>query len=233
MREESFPQTRMAVTQVNALLRSVYNWMMVGLGLSGLTAYMTVHSDAMLNMIFGNGYMIWVLFIGEIGLVIALSGAVKRMSASTAAMLFMLFSVLNGLTLSSILLIYTARSVATTFFIAGATFGATSFYGYVTKKDLTSWGNFLFMGLLGLIIAFVVNIFWQNTLFDLLLSAVGVLIFVGLTAYDTQKIRQMGEEMTTTDSDSFGRLAILGALSLYLDFVNLFLMLLRFFGRRN
>ncbi len=233
MREESFPQSRVGVTQVNALLRSVYNWMMVGLGLSGLTAYLTVNSDAMLNLIFGNGYMIWVLFIGEIGLVIALSGAVSRMSASTAAMLFMLFSVLNGLTLSSILLVYTTRSIATTFFIAGATFGATSLYGYVTKKDLTSWGNFLFMGLLGLIISFVVNIFWQNTLFDLLLSAVGVLIFVGLTAYDTQKIRRMGEEMTGADSDSFGRLAILGALSLYLDFVNLFLMLLRFFGRRN
>lgn len=233
MQNEYASQTSYALARQNALLRSVYNWMMLGLAVSGITAYLTVNSDTMLNFIFGNSYMIWVLFIGEIGLVIALSGAVNKMSAYTASMLFIAFSILNGLTLSSILLIYTTESIATTFFIAGATFGVTSLYGYITKRDLTSWGNFLFMGLIGIIISFVINIFWQNSMFDFLISAIGVFIFVGLTAYDTQKIRRMGEEMGDEDSERVGKIAILGALALYLDFINLFLLLLRFFGRER
>jgi len=233
MRDEVYSPTSMSAAGQNALLRSVYNWMMLGLFTSAGAAYITIHSETMMQLLFGNSYMLWVLLIAELGLVFAISGAVKSMTAATASILFMLFSALNGLTLSSILLIYTAQSITSTFLITGLTFGATSFYGYVTKKDLTSWGHFLFMGLIGIIIAAVVNIFWQNSMFDLMISFIGIIIFVGLTAYDTQKIRRLGEEIGAQDGEAFGKIAIIGALSLYLDFVNLFLMLLRFFGREK
>lgn len=233
MREAILPQSTLTLTQRNTLVRSVYNWMMLGLFVSGITAFFTIHSESMLQLIYGNPITIWILLIGELGLVFAITGAVGSMSAATASLLFVIFSVLNGLTLSSILLIYTAESISTTFLVTGLTFGATSFYGYVTKKDLTSWGNFLVMGLIGIIIASVANIFWQNSMFDLMISYIGIVIFVGLTAYDTQKIRRLAETIRTSDSEQFGKAAIIGALSLYLDFVNLFLMLLRLFGRRR
>lgn len=232
MRPETY-SSPVSLVRENALLRSVYNWMMVGLFTSGLAAYFTISNDFMMNLIYGNSFVVWILMLGELGLVFAISGAVRNMTSSTASLLFLLFSFLNGLTLSSIFLVYTARSITSVFLVAGVTFGVTSFYGYVTKRDLTSIGHFLFMGLIGIVIASVVNIFWQNSMFDLLLSYVGVLIFVGLTAYDTQRIKQMGAAMGGSENEQFGRLAVVGALSLYLDFVNLFLMLLRIFGRER
>ncbi|NOY76831.1 MAG: Bax inhibitor-1/YccA family protein [Calditrichaeota bacterium] len=232
MREIPYVQPQpLSAVQENALLRSVYNWMLLGLFISGAVAYVTAHSAGLQQLIFGNSIMIWVLLLGELGLVFAISGGISRMSASTASGLFLLFSFINGLTLSSIFLIYTSSSLATTFFITGLTFGATSFYGYVTKTNLSSIGNYLFMGLIGIIIASVVNIFMRNSMLDLVISYVGILIFVGLTAYDTQKIRRLGETVRQSDTEQFGKIAILGALSLYLDFVNLFLMFLRIFGR--
>ncbi len=220
-------------TVENVLLRTVYNWMALGLFISAITAYVTTQSEWMLNIIFGNSYMFYILIFAELGLVIAISGAINKLSASTASGLFLLYSFLNGLTLSAILLVYTASSVFQVFLITALMFGAMSAYGYFTKSDLSSWGRYLFMGLIGIIIASVVNIFLANSTMDWLISFVGVIIFIGLTAYDTQKIKRMGEELIGADGERIGKVAILGALALYLDFINLFLMLLRFFGQRR
>ncbi len=231
MQENVFSPARMSVAHENSLIRTVYNWMMFGLFVSGFTAYLAAHNVTLQRMIFGNSITIWILFIAELGLVFAISGGVRSMTASTASAMFFVFSLLNGLTISSIFLIYTAQSIAATFFVAGLTFGVTSFYGYVTKTDLTSWGKYLIMGLIGIIIASVVNIFLHSPTVSWLVSYLGVFLFIGLTAYDTQKIREMGARMGNADSEQFGKIAIVGALSLYLDFINLFLMLLRIFGR--
>ncbi|HFU77060.1 MAG TPA: Bax inhibitor-1/YccA family protein [Epsilonproteobacteria bacterium] len=225
--------TNLTKVESNQLLRSVYNWMMVGLLVSGLTAFMVAHSEALTHIIFGNAYMIWVLFIIELGLVIAISSGIQKMDVSTARVLFILFSFVDGLTLAVIFLAYTDTSIATTFFIAAMTFGVMSIYGYFTETDLTSWGNILFVGLIGIVIAIVVNFFLHNPVVDWWISVIGVIIFVGLTAYDTQKIKQMGEAMANDIEESLSRIAIVGALSLYLDFINLFIMLLEFFGNRK
>ncbi len=231
MHEEAYYQRSLSKAQENTLLRSVYNWMMLGLCISGFTAYFAANSLGVRQIIFGDSYTIWILFIMELGLVFAISGGINRMTASTASGLFLLFSFINGLTLSSIFLIYTASSIASTFFVTGLTFGTMSAYGYFTKTDLTSWGKYLFMGLIGIIIASVVNMFLHNPAVDWLVSYIGVVIFVGLTAYDTQKIRLLGEKMGAADSEQYGKSAVVGALALYLDFINLFLMFLRIFGR--
>ncbi len=230
MNQDPFYQESLSITRENALLRSVYNWMMLGLLVSALTAYFTVHSPMVMNLVYGNSIVLILLIVAELGMVFAISGGVKKMQASTASTLFLLFSFINGLTLSAILLVYAPTAIAKTFLITALTFGITSFYGYTTKKDLTSWGSFLFMGLIGIIIASVVNIFIRSSAMDLIISYIGVLIFVGLTAYDTQKIRRLGMEITPSAGEAYGRLSIIGALMLYLDFVNLFLMLLRIFG---
>jgi len=229
--KDEFYQPALSAVQENSLLRSVYNFMMLGLGISGFTAYLTSHSVFMQKLIFGNSLMLILLLFGELAMVYAISGGVRSMSASTSSTLFLLFSFVNGLTLSAIFLIYTAESITTTFFVTALTFGATSFYGYVTKTNLSSIGNYLFMALIGLIIASVVNIFLHSSGLGWLITYGGILIFVGLTAYDTQKIKMMARSIGQADSESFGRIAIIGALSLYLDFINLFLLLLRIFGR--
>jgi FtsH-binding integral membrane protein len=167
---------------------------------------------------------------GRFGLVLGLSGAVHRMSAGMATGLFLLYSALNGATLSVILLVYTAASIFKAFIVCTGMFAAMSVYGATTKKDLTSWGSFLFMGLIGIIIASIVNIFMASSALDFVISGVGVLIFTGLTAYDTQKLKVMGESAPMDDALAIRRGTILGALTLYLDFINLFLFLLRFFG---
>lgn len=229
-----YEQSAFDVAKQNVLLRSVYNKMMVGLFISGAIAYMAANSLAMRQILFGNGITMWILFFAELGLVFAISGAVRSMTASTAYMLFIAFSAINGLTLSSIFLIYTSSSISGTFFITGLTFGATSYYGYITKTDLTSWGKYLFMGLIGIIIASVVNMFIHSSGINWIISYLGVAVFVGLSAYDTQKIRRMGESMNVgEDDEQLKRLSVIGALTLYLDFINLFLMLLRFFGSRR
>jgi len=217
--------------QVNDFVRSVYNWMGIGLGLTAFVAFYVSSSPTMMRFIFGNSMVFFILMFAELGLVFAISGMVNRMSAGTATSLFLLYSGMNGLTLSFIFLVYTRTSIASTFFICAATFTVCSIYGWTTKKDLTSWGGFLFMGLIGIIIASLVNMFLRSSGMSLIISYIGVIVFVGLTAYDTQKLKQMAlTQPAGLEGGVVRKGAILGALSLYLDFINLFLMLLRIFG---
>ena len=218
-------------TVTNKMVRNVYLWMTAALAITGLVAYYVAGSQAILSALFSNGWTILVLFLAEIGLVIGLSAAINKISALTATFMFALYSIINGVTLSSIFLVYEIGSIATTFFVAAGTFGAMAIYGSVTNKDLTKVGNLCMMAVIGLIIATVVNLLIRSTMADMIISGVGVLVFVGLTAYDAQKIKNMlyGAE----ESEMTNKIAVLGALSLYLDFINLFLYLLRFFGRRK
>ena len=210
----------------------VYNWMTAGLGITGFMAFYISNSPAMMNIIFGNPIMPIALIITQIGLVFWLATRVMQMSASKATGVFMLYAGLTGITFSAIFMAYTTASIFSTFLVTAGTFGSMSLYGYTTKKDLTSWGSFLFMGLIGIIIASLVNMFMQSSMMHMIITYAGVLIFVGLTAYDTQKIKEMnilGNEGTEEDTKE----AIRGALTLYLDFINLFLMLLRLMGDRR
>ncbi len=217
---------------VNEYVRSVYNWMAIGLGITGMIAYYVSQSPGMRRLIFGNSIVFFVLIIAELGLVFAISGMVNRMSAGMATGLFVLYAGLNGVTLSFIFLAYTATSIASTFFICAGTFVGCSIYGWTTKRDLTSLGGFLMMGLIGIIIATVVNMFLKSSGMAMIISYIGVIVFVGLTAYDTQKIKNMAlTQPAGLDGAVVRKGAILGALSLYLDFINLFLMLLRIFGQ--
>ena len=210
-------------------LAKVFNWMAVGLGLTGIVAYFTAHTG--LAMAIVGSPIFFILIIGELGLVFYLSARVEKMQASTASSLFIGYSVLNGLTLSVIFLAYTSASIAGTFFITAGMFGAMAIYGLVTKRDLSGWGSFLFMGLIGIIIASIVNIFLNSSATHWMISMIGVFIFTGLTAYDVQRIKKIGEEgIMTQGHEAIRKGSIMGALALYLDFINLFLMLLRFFG---
>lgn len=216
-----------------ALMRKVYVWMTLALVLTGITAYGVASSPSLMMTIFQTPAIMWGLIIAELAIVIAISAAINRLSLTTATLLFVLYSVLNGATLSLIFAVYTMSSIANVFFITAGTFGVMAAYGYFTKRDLSSWGKLLLMALIGLIIATLVNVFLvKSSGFDLILSYAGVLIFVGLTAYDTQKIKQM-LAMHTDMGEGAQKVALLGALSLYLDFINLFLYLLRIFGRRE
>ena len=214
-----------------SFINKVYSWMALALTITGFVAWRTASSESLMATIFQTN-LIWFLFVAEIGIVVWLSAAINRLSSNMAIGLFMLYSALNGLTLSIILYAYTAASVASTFFITAGTFGAMSIYGYFTKKDLTKYGNLLFMALIGFIIASVVNIFMRSETIYWLLTYAGVLIFVGLTAYDTQKIKQMSLQLDA-ESEAGRKGAIMGALALYLDFINLFILLLRIFGNRK
>ncbi len=231
--ENEFYAGHLSKSDTNILMNSVYQWMMVGLLISGLSAFMVTHSTFLLHLLFGNPYAIWVLFFIEIGLVIAISAGINKMDVSTARVLFVLFSIVDGMTLASIFLVYTEASIVTTFFIAAMTFGVMSLYGYFTDSDLSAWGGILFAGLIGVIIALVVNFFLQSPAFEWWICIIGVIVFVGLTAYDTQKIKQMGAAMANDDAQSLSRVAIVGALALYLDFINLFVMMLEFFGNQR
>ncbi len=228
--------------QIDQGLRSymlkVYNYMGAGLAITGVAAYGTFHAavDAAGGLTpFGNAIFVgplkWVLILAPLALVILLSFRISRMSVSAAQMTFWAYAALVGVSFASLGLIYTAGSIAQVFFITAGTFGALSLYGYTTKRDLAGFGSFLFMGLIGLIIASLVNLFFQNSMFSLVLSAIGVLIFTGLTAWDTQQIKEIYYE--ADDVAVMGRKAIMGALRLYLDFINLFLSLLRIFGSRE
>jgi len=228
-RTYSTPKVRTEV--LNVFMRGVYQWMAIGLGLTALVAYFVATSPTLIQAIFGNPLLFWGLIIGELLLVVGISGGITRLSASAATSLFLVYSGLNGITLSAVLLIYTATSIASTFVVCAGMFAAMSIYGLTTKKDLTSWGSFLFMGLVGIILTSIVNIFLKSPAVHFVISGIGVIIFVGLTAYDTQKLKVMGESAPLDDSLAMRRGTILGALTLYLDFINLFLMLLRFFGQ--
>ena len=214
-------------------MNHVYMWMTVGLGLTAFIAWQTASSQAALQFIFSNTLVLIGLIIAQLGIVIALSAAVHRFSASTATAMFLLYSCLTGVTLSSIFVVYTTGSIANAFLVTAGTFGAMSIYGAVTKRDLSGMGSFLFMGLIGLLIAMVVNIFLQSAMMDFVISGIGVLVFTGLTAYDTQKLRRFGMNAPLGDAAALRRGAILGALTLYLDFINLFLMMLRLLGNRD
>ena len=223
-------QTRTQVV-VNNFVRSVYNWMAVGLGLTGFVAFAVANNESLLRIVFGNQMLFFGLIIAELGLVFYLSARVSKISPATATGLFVLYAGLNGVTISFIFIVYTASSIASTFFVCAATFVASSIFGWTTKRDLTSMGSFMFMGLIGIIIASVVNMFMQSSAVAMIVSYVGVLVFVGLTAWDTQKLKNMA--LTQPDGVDAGVVrkgAIIGALSLYLDFINLFLMLLHILG---
>jgi len=217
--------------RVNSFVRSVYNWMAIGLGITGVVAYGVANSPGVRQVVFGSPIVFFGLIIARLAMVFMISARIQRMQASTATMLFILYSALNGATLSFIFLAYAQSSITSTFFICAATFTACSVYGWTTRRDLTSMGGFLTMGLIGIVIASVVNMFVQSGAVSTIVSYVGVLVFVGLTAYDTQDIKNMAlSQPGDLDAGAVRKGAILGALKLYLDFINLFLMLLRIFG---
>lgn len=219
-------------TAFPALMRKVYVWMALALVITGVCAFGVANSPHLLTALYSSRAAIWVLLIAELGLVFYTTARIDKLSLSTATTLFVIYSALNGVTLSSIFLVYTMTSITEVFFISAGTFGAMALYGYVTKTNLAKIGNILFMALIGLVIASVVNMFLQSSGFDLILSYIGVLLFVGLTAWDSQRIKQ-ALAMQPDMSESSQKIALLGALELYLDFINLFLYLLRIFGKSN
>ncbi len=226
---------------LRAYMIRVYNYMAAGVALTGLVAWFTFSAavtdagGSMQLTSFGHAIfqspLMWVFVLAPLALVFALSYGINRLSAGTALMLFFVYAGLLGLSLASIFLVYTGASITRVFFISAATFGALSLYGYTTQRDLTGIGSFMFMGLIGIVIASLVNIFLKSTGLDWAISIIGVIVFVGLTAYDTQRIKEMYS--VNDDGTIAGRKAVMGALSLYLDFINLFLMLLRLFGDRR
>lgn len=222
--------TRSLATKVSAVMKRVYFKMTLGLLVSAFIAMWCSDSAAYWSFMQSHSWAIWGLLIAEIGLVIAITGAIRRLSAAAATGLFYLFAAVNGLALAPIFIVYTSHSIAVTFFVTAGTFAAMSIYGYFTSSDLSKMGSILFMALIGLIIASVVNFFLHSETMMWIITYAGVLIFVGLTAWDTQQIKNMAIQM---DTASVGKLATIGALTLYLDFINLFLYLLRIFGNRD
>lgn len=219
-RSSSYPRT-VDVIQSNTM-GAVYGWMAAGLAITAFVSMAVVSSPALLNMLYGNRMMFFGLMIAELGLVFAIGGFAVRMGTATAAPLFLLYSALNGVTLSGIFLVYTGQSISSAFVTTAGTFGAMSVYGFVTKRDLTSLGSFCFMGLIGIVIASIVNIFLHSNMIQFMVSGIGLIVFIGLTAYDTQKLKGVR-----------GGAAVAGALALYLDFINIFLMMLQLFGDRR
>ncbi len=215
-------------TRIAAFLRSVYGWMFGGLALTALAAFWVKVSPAMQQIVFSGA--MWILIIAELGLVFWLSFRIQKMSPAAAASAFMVYSLLNGLTISVVLFAYTGAAVFQAFAVTAGTFGAMTIYGLVTKKDLTSWGSFFFMGLIGVILASVVNLFLRSSALEMTISVIGVFVFVGLTAYDTQKLKRYA---LMAEGDRVTNFAVIGALALYLDFINLFLMILRLMGGRR
>ena len=215
-----------------ALMRKVYLWMTLALVITGFSSYYVASSPVLLQAIYSNSVVLWGLIIAELALVFGISGAIHKLSLTTATLMFVLYSVINGATMSFIFLVYTASSIASVFFIAAATFAVMAVFGYFTKTDLSSMGKILLMALIGIIIASIVNVFTKSQGLAIILNYIGVLVFVGLTAYDSQKIKQMLSQAPDA-GEGAQKLALLGALSLYLDFINLFLYLLRIFGDRR
>lgn len=221
------------LTAVSIYMRHVYQWMSIGLAITAVVAYAVSGMPAFRSMVLGNTLSVILLVVAQFGLVIALSAAIHKMSAAMATGMFVLYSAVNGVMLSSIFIVYPIARIGTVFLVTAGTFLAMSAYGAVTKRDLTSMGSFLFMGLIGIIIAMIVNIFIKSGMMSFIICCLGVLIFTGLTAYDTQKLRAFGMDAPLDDAVAMRRGAILGALTLYLDFINIFLMLLQLFGGGN
>ena len=209
----------------------VYNYMASGVALTGIVAYLVASSPALTGALFGNPIMPWIVMLAPIGLALYFGARIHAMSFGTSQIIFWVFAGLMGLSLATVFLVYTGESIARVFFITAGTFAAMSLYGYTTKRDLTKMGSFLMMGLIGIIIASIVNIFVGSSALQFAISVIGVLVFVGLTAYDTQKIKET--YWADDDSETHGKKAVMGALNLYLDFINLFVMLLQLFGSRR
>ena len=229
-RSESIVQAR---SGLQTYMAQVYGWMTVGLLLTAFIAWYAANSSAFMELLYTNRIFFFGLVIAQLAVVFVLSGLVNRLSAGVRTTLFMLYSVLTGLTLSSIFIIYTASSIASTFVVTGGMFGVMSLWGYTTKRDLSGWGNMLFMALIGIILASLVNFWLKSEALMWAVTYIGVVVFVGLTAYDTQKLKNIGEQIDVRDSSNLRKYSILGALTLYLDFINLFLMLLRILGNRR
>ncbi|OTP90078.1 hypothetical protein B5S42_04465 [Gilliamella apicola] len=219
-----------AGSRIQTYMSHVYGWMTVGLLLTALVAWFASGNEALIQLL-SKG--MWVLLIAELALVFVISGMINRLSGAAATTLFMLYSVLNGCTFSIYFKIYTSSSIASVFFITAGMFGALAFYGYTTKRDLSGFGRFLFMGLIGLVIASLVNMFANSDPLMWAVTYIGVFVFAGLTAYDTQKLKELGDGLPQDDQNIFRRFVIIGALQLYLDFINLFIMLLRIFADRR
>ncbi|HKZ80717.1 MAG TPA: Bax inhibitor-1/YccA family protein [Pyrinomonadaceae bacterium] len=234
--QSSWNQTSLATPdvrdeRVSAFLGKVYGWMFAGLLVTALTALVVASSPALIEVVILNRPVFWMLIVAQLGLVILLSARVHRIAPSSAAALFILYSALTGVTTAVILLIYTAASITSTFVVTAGMFGAMAVFGSVTKRSLAGLGQFFFMGLIGLILASIVGIFWHSDALQFVISVVGVLVFTGLTAWDAQRLKQMAVALP---EGRVGAYAVVGALSLYLDFINLFFFLLRFLGgRRN
>jgi FtsH-binding integral membrane protein len=211
-------------------LRGVYGWMCGGLGITAATAWIVANSPSMVRAIATNSLLFWAIVIAQFGIVIALSARVGRLAAGTASALFIAYSALTGVTLSFILLLYTAESIASTFVITAGMFGSLALYGTFTRRNLSGFGQFMFMGLIGLVLASLVGMFWQNDGLQFMISLVGVVVFAGLTVWDAQRLKGLALVTNTGGTSSY---TIVGALALYLDFVNLFLFLLRFLGGRR
>jgi FtsH-binding integral membrane protein len=227
--ERAFPRYRDADV-LAAFMRGVYGWMCGGLAITAVTAWLVASSPALTAAIFGNRAVFWILALAQLGIVFALSARVDRMAARTASLLFVGYSALTGVTLSSILWVFTGESVFSTFAVTAGMCGALAVYGTVTRRDLSGLGQFLFMGLIGLVLASIVGLFWHNDALQFLISFVGVIVFAGLTVYDAQRLKALA--FATSAGPTSGA-TIVGALALYLDFINLFLFLLRFLGNRR
>lgn len=223
-------QARSLDTRVSQVMKRVYFKMFLGLLVTAFVALWCQTSPAVINFFITNSWSMWLLIIAELGLVIGITGAINRLSSTAATGLFYLFAVVNGLMLFPIFMVYSPDSIAKTFFITAGVFGAMSVYGFFTSQNLAKMGSFLVMALIGLIVVSLVNIFLKSSGLDWIISGIGVLLFIGLTAWDTQQIKTMAQQ---APGSSVGKLATIGALSLYLDFINLFLYLLRFFGNRD
>lgn len=229
----SSSETYTARYAVSAILKNVYLWMTMALAISGLTAMLVAGNAELMQTIYAGRGTLFVLFLVQFGLIWLISARIGSMSFVTATLLYIAYSVVTGVTLSSIFLLFTTGSIASVFFITAGTFAALSIYGFVTKKDLSTWRSYLIMGLIGLIIASIVNWFLASEMMYWIISYVGVAIFIGLTAYDTQKIKQLAYACHVEDDETRNKVALLGAITLYLDFINLFLYILRIFGKRK
>jgi len=218
---------------LQAYMSQVYGWMTCGLLLTAFVSWFAARTPAVMELVFANRITFFGLIIAQLALVFFLSGMVHRLSCAVATGLFMLYSALTGVTMASIFLVYTYSSIASTFFVTAGMFGAMSFYGYTTKRDLSRFGSLLFMALIGIVLASLVNFWLKCPALMWAITYMGVVVVVGLTAYDTQKLKNIGDQIDARDTENLSRYSIMGALTLYLDFINLFLMLLRIFGNRR
>ncbi|WP_426445236.1 Bax inhibitor-1/YccA family protein [Siccibacter colletis] len=234
---DRYPHSNGTIVQgrsgLQTYMAQVYGWMASGLFLTAFIAWYAANTPAVMQFVFASKITFFGLIIAQLALVFVISGLVHKLSGAVATSLFMLYSALTGLTMASIFLVYTYSSIASTFVVAGGMFGAMSLYGYTTKRDLSGFGNILFMALIGIVLASLVNFWLQSEALMWAVTYIGVVVFVGLTAYDTQKLKNIGQQIDINDRENLRRYSIVGALTLYLDFINLFLMLLRIFGNRR